>query len=363
MKNQSQSESTMIRLTYVSRKHDFVSDDDVNSIASNATIFNRENDITGLLICSGKVFFQVLEGNEDAILRLFYEKIYRDKRHSNIIKIQHETISQREYSEWNMKLINLNEDRKNASDPVRSMLNSLSNKVLESAGVTSAAFEFVSSQNRIITNSSQTVDKIVFFSDIVSFSLLSENLEPMLVIGLLNKYIKVVTGNIVSNGGRVSKILGDGVMAYFDSDHVDNAVNASTQILSDLQDLRYTAYKGSAEKVLYTGIGLASGPVIEGSTGLDVKDDYTIIGDSVNLASRLEAMTRTTKKALIFSEDIKNKLGSQWEIVELGKHIIKGKDAPMGLYSVRSQFTKKVNTGIELEWEIGNYLQMICKES
>ncbi|MEX2402805.1 MAG: adenylate/guanylate cyclase domain-containing protein, partial [Balneolales bacterium] len=94
----------------------------------------------------------------------------------------------------------------------------------------------------------------------------------------------------------------------------------------------------------------------------DLKDDFTIIGDSVNLASRLESMTRSKKRALIFSKDIKDKLGSQWEIVEMGKHIIKGKEAPIELYSIQSQFINKMHAGIELEWEIGNYLRKVCKE-
>ncbi|MEX1136897.1 MAG: BLUF domain-containing protein [Balneolales bacterium] len=362
MANQLQSELSMIRLAYVSKKKEFITDDDISKMASEAAVFNKKNNITGFLICSDVNFFQVLEGEEKAVLHLFNEKIYKDKRHFSIIKLQQDPILKRDYSKWSMKTIDLNDGKEDASDPLRSMIKILSNKVLEGNDITSADFKFVSSRNGLVTKSSQTIDKIVFFSDVVFFSAFSENLEPNLVIDLLNKYLKIVTSNIISNGGQVSKIMGDGVMAYFDPGLVDNVVKASAQILSDLQDVRYKAGNGKAEKVLYTGIGLAGGPVIEGNLGSDLKDDFTIIGDSVNLASRLESMTRSKKRALIFSKDIKDKLGSQWEIVEMGKHIIKGKEAPIELYSIQSQFTNKMHAGIELEWEIGNYLRKVCKE-
>lgn len=350
----------MIRLAYVSKKQDYLSDDDIIAMVSKAADSNKKNNITGILIRSGDIFFQILEGEEEQVLHLFHEKISKDQRHSSIIKVMQNSIPVREYSAWHMNLISLDDDSEITSDPVRSMLNMLSGKILEVEEVSQAAFSFV--RNVIVPNSSHTINKIVFFSDIVSFSALSENLEPGLVIELLNKYMNVVTRNIILNGGRVSKVLGDGLMAYFDEDQVDNAVNASLQILSDLQGIRRSAGDDIADKVLYTGIGLAAGPVIEGNVGNDLKNNYTIIGDSVNLASRLESMTRTQKRSLIFSSDIKDILNPEWEILEMGKHIIKGKVTPIELYSIRSQFTSKEKTGIEHEWEIGNFLTRVNEE-
>ncbi|MEX0779524.1 MAG: BLUF domain-containing protein [Balneolales bacterium] len=359
MKNGPQDKPSMIRLTYISHKKDFVTDGDVKKLISDAAASNKKKDITGLLIISGKIFYQILEGEEKQVLDLFNKKLSHDKRYANIVLIKQGLISKREYSGWSMREVNLNDAI--TPSPIKNMLEELSTKVMEDA-INKNALTAREVPKATAPEFYQTVDKVIFFSDIVSFSALSVNLEPHHIIDILNLYMNIVTTAIVENGGRVSKILGDGVMACFDSDQVVNAIKASLQILGDLQHIRDNSGHERAEKVLYTGIGLASGPVIEGNMGSEQNVDYTIIGDSVNLSSRLESMTRLKKESLIFSKEIGRCLGPEWDVVEMGKHIIKGKELPIELFSIRSPVTEKPATGIELEWEIAHHLQVGYKE-
>ncbi|MEX0929176.1 MAG: adenylate/guanylate cyclase domain-containing protein [Balneolales bacterium] len=342
----------MVRLKYLSKKKKNYSDNHVLELVSGAAVHYKSRGITGELICCGDVCFQILEGEEEDLRHLFEEAITRHSSHSQVIKVSQETITCREYTSWELNKIDSQNGSRKANDPLVSMVRTLATVLMEKHETTPGSHF---TKNGVEDKPSQVVDKIIFFCDIISFSTMSESMKPPLVMQLLNKYMEVVIHNIVSNGGQVSKLLGDGVMAYFNNNQGDKAVETSLGILSDLQDIRDNAGEGCAEKVLYTGIGLASGPVIEGSMGSDINNDVTIIGDSVNLASRLESMTRSQKVSLLISKEVKDTLKRGWDIMEMGKHIIKGKDNPLSLYSIRSPYTQKAVSGIEHEWEIRNY--------
>ncbi|MEX0686913.1 MAG: adenylate/guanylate cyclase domain-containing protein [Balneolales bacterium] len=345
----------MIRLIYISKRKDHVSDEDILEIAGVLAAYNQEKNVTGIISCWDIGFIQILEGNETEVMTSFKKNILNDSRLCNVTLLSQEVIVTRNYPGLPMKLIDLDDENQSALFPMKDILKLLSEKVIDISPNGSMTPGNQKSNGKLV-RPSQIIEKIVFFSDIVSFSALSQTIEPTMVVQLLNKYINLVTSQVLYNNGKVSKMLGDGVLAYFEGNQVDNAIEASMGILTTLHQIREDAAIGSAEKILHTGIGLASGPVIEGDIGSDSNTDFTIIGDSVNLASRLESMTRSQKLALIFSREVKDKLSPKWKVFDMGKHIIKGKKEPIDLYSINSSITKKALTGIELEWEIGNYL-------
>ncbi|MEX2395621.1 MAG: BLUF domain-containing protein, partial [Balneolales bacterium] len=131
MKNGPQDKPSMIRLTYISHKKDFVTDGDVKKLISDAAASNKKKDITGLLIISGKIFYQILEGEEKQVLDLFNKKLSHDKRYANIVLIKQGLISKREYSGWSMREVNLNDAI--TPSPIKNMLEELSTKVMEDA--------------------------------------------------------------------------------------------------------------------------------------------------------------------------------------------------------------------------------------
>ncbi len=151
---------------------------------------------------------------------------------------------------------------------------------------------------------------------------------------LLNTYFEICSRVIMRWGGEINKFIGDSVMAYFPVDRADAALHACVDILAELANLRDTAADNSPLQLLYTGFGIAHGTVIEGNMGSAVKMDYTIIGDAVNTAARLEGMTRELRYALVLSEAVKLQAQQQWDFVSLGTHELVGKQSMIELYSI-----------------------------
>jgi PAS domain S-box-containing protein len=177
-------------------------------------------------------------------------------------------------------------------------------------------------------------EKIAFFTDLVHFSTLSETLDVTEVVELVEKYLGICTRAITANGGEVIKFMGDGVMAYFPIDHADQAIRAGVEIIAAIAALRESAPKNSSMSVLYAGVGIAQGKVTEGNIGSDVKQDYTILGDTVNVASRLESLTRDLLAPLCLSVKVKSSAQEPWNFVDLGKHAVKGRDTQINVYTV-----------------------------
>lgn len=151
----------------------------------------------------------------------------------------------------------------------------------------------------------EAVQATVMFIDIVGFTALAENTEPRDVVSQLNDFFELVIPVIERNGGHANKLLGDGLMAVFGvprslADHADRALTAANEI-ADAIDERY-------EGAVRAGIGLNSGMVVVGSMGGGAKLDYTIIGDVVNVAARVEAHTRQTGDTILLTEATRHSL-------------------------------------------------------
>lgn len=296
---------------------------------------NQQNNITGVLIYFGDLFFQIIEGDDNKLADL-YEKILTDPRHTDIVCLKTEPDAhERLFPEWSMTTINLDNSSNVLIRPIRILLNSL----VESHGVIekytqSAVLHMINAGLNPLHVEPRKVEKIVLLSDIVSFSLMSEKLPVEDISTLVNQYFEICTQILSRHGGEVTKYIGDSVLAYFEPTDADVALQASVEILEELAKLRQTVPADNVLHLLYSGIGLSKGAVVEGNLGSSVKMDYTIIGDPVNIAARLEGLTRQVKKSLVMSAELRNSLRRDWVIEDLGIFALKGKKVKVQTYSL-----------------------------
>jgi len=174
----------------------------------------------------------------------------------------------------------------------------------------------------------------VMFLDIRNFTSFSENKSPVEVVNFLNTLFEFMIEIINRNNGIVNKFLGDGFMAVFGaplSNGKDcvNAVQASKEILEKIQEYNQTQ-KIPPTKI---GIGLHSGDAVTGNVGSDLRKEYTVIGDVVNLASRIEQLTKQYSEQILLSEDVISKIEG-FEIREIDTVRVKGRITPVKIYSL-----------------------------
>jgi adenylate cyclase len=151
------------------------------------------------------------------------------------------------------------------------------------------------------------VDCTVLFSDIRAFTSLSEQLDPTVLIDLLNRYMVVMVEVIIENGGIVNQFGGDSLLAVFGTplnpseEHAACAVRAAQGMQRALVAFN-EAQRTRHSPTLQIGIGLATGPVIAGNVGGRERIEYTVIGDTVNLASRLQDKTKELDADILLSQ-------------------------------------------------------------
>ncbi len=316
----------MKRITYTSRLVNGITSADLEELGRKASENNHQLDITGALVHFAGLFFQIIEGREEEIDRLF-AKIRRDTRHKDIIILKTEVnVVQRHFPEWSMKIINLDRNADDLIRPVKIMLQTIldSHEIIEQYTQPAVLRLLNMGLNPLIVPP-RKVERIVLFGDIVSFSTISEFLPVEKVAGMINHFLDIASGEIVAMGGEITKFIGDCIMAYFPEEGADDAINACINILRRLEEERYRADHNDLVRLLYCGFGLSKGSVIEGNLGSTVKTDYTILGEPVNTAARLEAMTRVVKKAIVVSEDVKIAARADWNFTPLGRLDLKGK--------------------------------------
>ena len=191
----------------------------------------------------------------------------------------------------------------------------------------------------------------ILFSDIRSFTSISERLRPDEIVESLNRYFGSMVDIIMSHRGIVDKYIGDAIMAFFGAPvrHQDDAlqsVYAGMEMIEALTDFnRWQAKKGRPDFLI--GIGINYGAVTVGNIGSEKKMDYTVIGDMVNLGSRIEGLTKIYKEGLIVSESVYKKVKSKLQCRLLDKVAVKGKKIGVGIYTPR----KKLNLKEEKAWK------------
>ena len=202
--------------------------------------------------------------------------------------------------------------------------------------------------------SSKEVEVTIYFSDIRSFTTISERLKsPKRITDFLNYYMDVMVQSVERNSGTIDKFIGDAIMAYWNAPlkvkgHADKAVQTA---LYQIEQRDFVNQKIKADfgfEVDY-GIGINTGDVVVGEIGSKGRSDYTIIGDAVNLASRLEGLCKAYKVRLVVSEFTVALLEQRYvkQLLDIVK--VKGKKEPVRIYEIISQGKESEEKLLELE--------------
>lgn len=169
----------------------------------------------------------------------------------------------------------------------------------------------------------------VMFADIRNFTGLSEKCSPMETVVLLNSYFDVMNRSIIRNGGEIDKLIGDCIMALFGD--VRSSVAAAIDMRILLREFNANRPEGMR---VNNGIGINYGKVVTGNIGSSDKFDYTVIGDVVNAASRIESLTKMYGLPVLVSEDVWISITEDFSTRFVDTVLVKGKRTPLNLYEV-----------------------------
>ncbi len=177
-----------------------------------------------------------------------------------------------------------------------------------------------------------------FFSDVQGFSTISENLSPEELVELLNDYLTRMTTILLKHGGTVDKYEGDAIIAFFGApvsfdDHAERACLTAIEMQKELQNMR-KELKKEGRPVLKARIGINTGPMVVGNMGSSTRMDYTIMGDAVNLASRLEGVNKQYGTFTMISEYTQKELSNNIVTRKLDIIRVVGKREPVTIYEV-----------------------------
>jgi adenylate cyclase len=182
------------------------------------------------------------------------------------------------------------------------------------------------------------VEATAMFSDIRSFTTLAETQSPADTIELLNTYYTLMFEAITGQGGVVNQMVGDGLMAIFGAplplpNHGEQAVRAALEMI-EMIDLFNIDQSTQGKPSIRIGIGIATGQMVAGYTGTQRRATYTCVGDTVNLAARLEAYTKVVGKPILIDESTHQGLSDLIQVESLGAAEIKGKAMDVNVYSI-----------------------------
>ena len=184
----------------------------------------------------------------------------------------------------------------------------------------------------------QRREMTVLFSDIRGFTTVSERGQPEEIVGMLNEYFTRMVDLVFAHKGTLDKFVGDMVMALFgapldDPRHADHAVEAALDMIVALGELN-ARWKAEGRPELDIGIGINTGPMIAGNIGSDAIMSYTVIGDAVNLGSRLESLNKQYGTRIIISDATRERLSRRYRLRPLGDVVVKGKTQPVAIFEV-----------------------------
>lgn len=197
----------------------------------------------------------------------------------------------------------------------------------------------------------------IFFSDLQGFTTISEGLSPEELTALLNEYLTAMTDIIHEEGGTVDKYEGDAIIAFWNAplglpDHGCRAVNAALRCQAKLAEMR-PAIKARIGKELLMRIGLNTGVAIVGNMGSNTRFDYTMLGDAVNLAARLEGVNKEFGTYTIISETTRKELAEEFVVRELGRVAVVGRKAPVTIYEPMWPADAKAREAILIRFATG----------
>ncbi len=194
-------------------------------------------------------------------------------------------------------------------------------------------------------------DMTVLFSDVRSFTTISEGMDPKELTRLMNAYMTPMTRIIHDKRGTVDKYIGDAIMAFWgaplmDEEHARHAVDAALQMMRELKLLQKEfAARGWPE--IRIGVGLNSGEMNVGNMGSEFRTAYTVLGDAVNLGSRLEGLTKTYGVDVLVSEFTRMRV-PDYPFLELDRVRVKGKDKPVAIFAPLESNSPESRRAMEL---------------
>jgi adenylate cyclase len=184
----------------------------------------------------------------------------------------------------------------------------------------------------------QRREMTVLFSDIRAFTTFSEQGEPEEIVQQLNEYFSRMVHVLFEHRGTLDKFVGDAVMALFgapieDPDHAEHAVQAALAMLRELEGLN-RAWAAAGRPTLAIGVGINTGEMVAGNIGSETIMSYTVIGDAVNLGSRLESLNKQYGTTIIVSETTRARLKGSYDTRPLGEVVVKGKTKPVTIFEI-----------------------------
>jgi len=184
----------------------------------------------------------------------------------------------------------------------------------------------------------ETKELTFLFSDIRGFTPISEKFQtdPQGLTKLINKFLTPMTEIIMKNGGTIDKYMGDCIMAFWNApldcpDHREMAIKSALEMEEKLKELNDSGEFGDK---LNIGIGINSGKAVVGNMGSNQRFDYSVLGDSVNLASRLEGVSKNYNTTIVVGEDTYNHVSDKFNFSKLDEVQVKGKSNKVSIYSV-----------------------------
>lgn len=188
----------------------------------------------------------------------------------------------------------------------------------------------------------QTREVTLLFSDIRGFTTLSEKHAPQEVVELLNRYFTLQVAAVFRHGGTLDKFIGDAIMAVWgapleDPNHAEHAVRCALEMTEALE--AFKTELGELGTDFDVGIGIHSGPAVVGLIGSDQRREYTSIGDTVNLASRIEGLTKEARRRILVSRETMERCAQAFDFVSCGSYKVKGRAQGVELFEPRRKPT------------------------
>jgi adenylate cyclase len=199
----------------------------------------------------------------------------------------------------------------------------------------------------------------ILFSDIRNFTTFSEKTSPEKVVEMLNTHFSFMTDPITKNKGTVDKFIGDAVMAFWGApvkieNHPQMAVVAALEMSRRVADVNMELNKKGILFEVRIGIGINTGDAVIGNIGSEKKLNYTVIGDAVNLAARLESITKNYAVPIVISEFTYEQLNGEFPCRVLDTVKVKGKDIPVKIYEPIDLSNQATRSGLIKQMEVTN---------